>query len=616
MQIVNAGTNGVELAVYNKNGTEFSGYPKDAHGILSSCTGLYDPVAQYDRLADRWVISAGGGLGSSPVKYTECIAVSTTNDPTGTWYTWSYSYGTTLNDYEKLSVWPTATNSAYLGTANLFYANGSFAGEICAYNRAAMLSGSSSVTKICSDITDGSGSYLPSDLDGATAPPSGSGDYFVAVVDNTQLQLETLVPNFATGKGTTSTTDISVASFAFPSTGVPQLNTSETLDSLGDRLMYRLAYRNFGDHESMVVNHTVQPSSNMGVRWYELRNANLATPGQFSLYQQGTFSPDASYRWMGSAAMDQIGDIALGFSVSSSGLFPSIRATGRTPNDPLGTMETEGSLQVGGGSQTGTNRWGDYSAMRIDPSDDCTFWYTTGYYTSTSSSDWGTWFGALTFPSCASSTPDFGISPNPSSVSATFGVAATLMPTITISSLGGFNSAVNLVASGDCGGNGISCSLNPNPVTPPANGTTSSTLTVNTSTSTPVGTYTITVTGTSGALTHATNVTLVVSNVADFTIAASPPSVTVKRGASGTVQVTATAVNNVSSSVTLGVSGLPAQTTGTFSPNPVTATGSSKLTLKPGRKANPGTYTLTISGQNGNFTHSTTVGLTIPGSNR
>jgi hypothetical protein len=161
--------------------------------------------------------------------------------------------------------------------------------------------------------------------------------------------------------------------------------------------MYRLAYRNFGDHESLVANHSVTAGSSVGVRWYELRSPG-GTP---AVYQQGTYAPDASFRWMGSIAMDRSGDIALGYSVSSSSLFPSIRYAGRLPTDPLGTMEAEKSIVAGGGSQTrNLNRWGDYSSMSIDPTDDCTFWYTDQYLQSNGTFNWSTRIGSFKFPAC------------------------------------------------------------------------------------------------------------------------------------------------------------------------------------------------------------------------
>ena len=167
--------------------------------------------------------------------------------------------------------------------------------------------------------------------------------------------------------------------------------------------MYRLAYRNFGDHEAMVVNHSVtvggkKKHSVTGVRWYELRDPN-GTP---TVFQQGTFAPDSTFRWMGSIAMDKVGDIALGFSESSSLLRPEIHYTGRLSTDPLGTMsQGEGTIINGAGSQTnGLSRWGDYSGMAIDPSDDCTFWYTNEYLKANGTFNWSTRIASFKFPSC------------------------------------------------------------------------------------------------------------------------------------------------------------------------------------------------------------------------
>jgi hypothetical protein len=186
-------------------------------------------------------------------------------------------------------------------------------------------------------------------------------------------------------------------------TCIPQPGTSQKLDSLADRLMYRLAYRNFGSYESLVVNHSVAVGSGrsktqtVGVRWYELRNPN-ATP---TVFQQGTFAPDSIFRWMGSIAMDKVGNMALGYSASSTSVAPSIRYTGRLVTDPPGTMQTETVIQAGGGSQLrNLNRWGDYSSMAVDPSDDCTFWYTTEYLKANGTFNWSTKIASFKFPSC------------------------------------------------------------------------------------------------------------------------------------------------------------------------------------------------------------------------
>jgi len=179
---------------------------------------------------------------------------------------------------------------------------------------------------------------------------------------------------------------------------IPQPGTSVGLDPLADRLMYRLQYRNFGGYESLVVDHTVNVGSNhAGVRWYEVRNPG-GTP---VVYQQGTYAPDAVNRWVGSIAMDSLGDMALGFSASNGSVSPSIRYVGRLAGDALGTLpQAETTLVAGSGSQTGANRWGDYSTMSIDPSDDCTFWYTNEFYAATSSTGWSTEIGSFRFPGC------------------------------------------------------------------------------------------------------------------------------------------------------------------------------------------------------------------------
>jgi hypothetical protein len=382
VQVVN-----IDIAVFDKSGNVFAGYPKRLSSLWGALGGpcatnnAGDPVVQYDRLADRFVVTQLGRL-SSP--YSECIAVSKTNDPTGAYNLYSYSFGSNLNDYQKFSVWPTATNGAYLATYNLFANGASFVGsELCAYERAAMLNGAASPAAVCFTISS-DGGFLPSDLDGPTAPLDGTPGLFMNFETSSSLRMYKLSPNFGNPSSSTlsAPTDIGVASFNEACNGgpcIPQPNTTQLLDSLGDRLMYRLAYRNFGDHESIVVNHSVAAGSSVGVRWYELRDTPPSAGAAFSLYQQGTFAPDSAYRWMGSIAMDQAGDMALGYSESSSSLFPSINYTARLSTDPLGTMGSENTLQSGGGSQTGYTRWGDYTAMRIDPSDDCTFWYTDEY---------------------------------------------------------------------------------------------------------------------------------------------------------------------------------------------------------------------------------------------
>src|SRR4029079_7476005 len=203
----------------------------------------------------------------------------------------------------------------------------------------------------------------------------------------------------------TGPTTIAVAAFS-PACGggacVPQPGTREKLDSLGDRLMYRPAYRNRGGTETLVVSHSVKVSGNKktevdGVRWYEVRSPN-ATP---SVFQQGTFSPDATSRWMPSAAMDKLGNIAVGDSASSGTVHPAVRYAVRQAGDPLGTLQAETSVIEGAGSQlTNLNRWGDYSAMTIDPVDDCTFWYTNEYEKADGTFNWSTRIASFKITGC------------------------------------------------------------------------------------------------------------------------------------------------------------------------------------------------------------------------
>jgi hypothetical protein len=214
--------------------------------------------------------------------------------------------------------------------------------------------------------------------------------------------------DFANSANTTFTgpTNIAVSAFNAACSGggacIPQPGTNNKLDSLADRLMYRLAYRNRAGVESLVVNQSVTVGNKRNgitsVRWYELRNPN-GTP---SVFQQGTLSTsDGIHRWMGSIAMDKQGNIALGYSASSSSVLPSIRYTGRLVTDAPGTMQAENIIQAGGGSQTGTlHRWGDYSAMTVDPVDDCTFWYTSEYLKANGSFNWSTHIASFKFPGC------------------------------------------------------------------------------------------------------------------------------------------------------------------------------------------------------------------------
>jgi hypothetical protein len=254
------------------------------------------------------------------------------------------------------------------------------------------------------------GGMLPADQDGTILPASGTPNYVMSFGTNS-LNLYKFHVDWTTPANSTFTgpTVLPVAAFGEACGGgacVPQPSTQNKLDSLGDRLMYRLAYRKFGDgHEALVVNHSVsvaaatrgKKSNQTGVRWYEVRSPG-GTP---VVYQQGTYAPTSDYRWMGSAAMDKAGNLAIGYSISSSGTRPGIRFTGRGPADPLGTLGAETNLLSGVGSQTGSlHRWGDYSSLSVDPDDDCTFWYTTEYLQTTGSFNWSTRVGSFKLNGC------------------------------------------------------------------------------------------------------------------------------------------------------------------------------------------------------------------------
>lgn len=393
------------FAVYDKSGHLVMG-PTAGNALWSGFGGPCqtnndgDIIAQYDKAAGRWVLSQFSVTGGPP--FFQCVAVSTTSDATGTYSRYAFQEPN-FNDYPKLGIWP----DGYYFSYNMFQGNSFVGARACAFDRNQMLAGGAA-TQVCFQQSSSVGSLLPSDLDGTIAPPAGEPDFFVNFGSNV-LNLWKFHVDFATPANSTfvGPTTISVAAFTAACSGggtcIPQPNTSNQLDSLADRLMYRLAYRRFSDgHESLVVNHAVTVSGSRrksvtGVRWYEVRNPN-GTP---TVFQQGTFSPDSNSRWMGSIAMDKFGDIALGYSESSASLFPSIAYTGRVPSDSLGTMEAENLAFQGSGSQTGgLHRWGDYSSMSVDPVDDCTFWYTTEYLAATGSFNWSTRILSFKFPGC------------------------------------------------------------------------------------------------------------------------------------------------------------------------------------------------------------------------
>jgi hypothetical protein len=369
----------------------------DGTGTLCDYSNRGDPIALYDPLAGRWVISDFGWIGSSG-PYYQCIAVSQSEDPvSGGWYFYALpadpSDPNRLNDYPKWGVWP----DAYYMSANMYY--GSIWGaRVWALDREAMVNGEP-MNWVAFDLGSSYWSLLPSNLRGDPPPPD-TPNYFASVDPPNTLRLWEFHVDWENPGNShlDGPTTIPVAPYTEISQ-IPQPPPGESVDSLGDRLMMQLQYRNFGTHESLWVNHTVYSGGVASIRWYELRDPG-GTP---SLYQQGTYQPaDGIYRWMGSLAVDKDGNMALGYSASSTSLFPAIRYAGRLVDDPLGTLpQSEASLFEGSGVQlNGAHRWGDYSAMTVDPVDDCTFWYTNEYYAVNSDRNWQTRIGSFRFPSC------------------------------------------------------------------------------------------------------------------------------------------------------------------------------------------------------------------------
>jgi hypothetical protein len=418
----------IAFAVYSKTGsTILPPTPTNAlwAGFGGPCetTNVGDPVVRWDNLAKRWVITQLGGTLEGP--FLQCVAVSTSPDATGTYNRYSFAYAD-LNDYPKLSVWPDAY---YLTLDRFDPSDGTFLGaEVCALDRAQMLDGSPA-TQQCFYTDPGHGALLGADLDGSTPPPAGAPNLLMGLngTSNNSLaywkfHVDWVNPGNSTFTGP-GTLPVAPFTIACPNAGpdtacVPQRDTSQQLESISDRLMYRLAYRNFGTHQSLVVNHSVDVAGSAAVRWYELRLSG----GNPVVHQQGTYAPDSTFRWMGSIAQDRVGNIAVGYSQSSATSYPSIRFAGRRVGDPLGTLTTGETTVVNGrGSQFGNPpelafRWGDYTSMAVDPSDDCTLWYTNQYQPANGLFNWHTRIASFVLPGCTPRTDRTKLTANPAYV--------------------------------------------------------------------------------------------------------------------------------------------------------------------------------------------------------
>jgi hypothetical protein len=405
----------IAFGIWDKSGNLLAG-PLPGNAFWSGFGGPCethndgDPIALYDEQADRWMVSQFAL--NAPDGHHQCIAVSTGPDPMGSYFRYDFLYhATRLNDYPKFGIWP----DAYYMTTNEFAP--AFVGAgVVAFEREKILAGQQA-RQIYFHLGPDFGGLLPADAEGLS-PPAGApnpitmfdDDAFGTSPTDRLIQFDFHVDwanpaNSTLGNNGQASRFIETAPFDsnlcnFARGCIAQQGTATRLDAISDRLMYRLAYRNFGDHQAMVVNHQVDVdgADHAGVRWYELRGG---ANNSWGIFQQGTFAPDAENRWMGSAALDASGNMMVGYSASSATSFPSIRLAGRLAGDPLGQLsQGETTMQAGAGAQTGANRWGDYSSLSVDPVDGCTFWYTTEYLPQTSSNQWHTRVGSVKFPGC------------------------------------------------------------------------------------------------------------------------------------------------------------------------------------------------------------------------
>ncbi len=416
----------VDYAVYDKGGNVLHP-PAPISAIFAAAGGSSicsqvdggDPIVLYDKVDHRWIISQLAYNNSFSNNHI-CMAISTSDDATGSYAAYDVSFGRNLPDYPKMGIWTTGgswnNSSPEAGvyfSANMFSHGSSFIGaQMCGFPLSGVANHPSTITWVCAQNNTGVYNILPADLEGSpgvggtTIPaPANTAEYFMQFSGSNTLSLYQFAPNFQAGTATVSSpVNVTVAGFHEACGGgacVPQLGTSNQLDSLGDRLMYRLSYRNYGGTRSLVVTHSVQndsSSSATGVRWYQLEK----TTGNWTVAQQGTYGlNDGAYRWMGSIAQDKVGDLGIGYSISDANHYPGIAYTGRATGDTANKLEAETLIKAGAGYQTSVNRWGDYSSLSLDPTDDCTMWFATEYLKSNGSyTNWGTYITSFKFTGC------------------------------------------------------------------------------------------------------------------------------------------------------------------------------------------------------------------------
>jgi len=388
------------LQIFDRNGVSVYGPTLGQRlwtGFNGPCeqTNDGDPIVQYDKTAHRWMLSQFAVKGGPP--FSQCIAISESPDAKGKYFRYAVSFDK-FNDYPKVGVW----SDAYYISFNMFEGDTPLGSKICALNRADALAGKATKKMQCFDTPEFG--LIPADLDGATPPPAGSPGYAMNfALDKLQLWRISVDWDDPTKSRMTGPIAIPVAQFdSACGACIPQkpVNGKKALlFSMGDRLMYRLAYRNFADHETLVLNHSVKVNAQnnpaSGIRWYEIRNPR----GVPVVVQQSTYAPGtATARWLGSPAMDKKGNMLIGYSTSTATGFAGIALAGRKNGDAVNTLSKEVSVISGVASALG-GRWGDYSNMSVDPLDDCTFWFTTEVM-STAGKLWQTRFAHTKFNDC------------------------------------------------------------------------------------------------------------------------------------------------------------------------------------------------------------------------
>jgi len=613
-------TTNVELAVYDKSGgvlkspvslsSLFGGL-----GNLCSTTNGGDPIVLWDKISGRWLISQLAFTTNFKTNYV-CIAISKTSDATGAFNVYAFSFAQ-LPDYPKFGVWSssdTSGGSDYYMSANLFSTALYYGPVVCAFNGGDMQNNRTARFACVKPSSATSHfSLLPSDVDGTSPPGVGEPNYFVELgtgissSSGNSLKMLPFKASWSTTAGSLnspSAINITVPSYSFACGGgtcIPQPQTTKQLDSLGDRLMYRLAFRK-GAYETLLVNHSVDTGAGVvGLRWYEIRsNSGSTLESSRTVHQAGTYSPDNSYRWMGSIAEDKNGNIGIAYSLASSLISPSIMYSGRaaTTTDPLGTLGTEVTLLQGTGSETGASRWGDYTSLALDPADDCTFWYTNEFFNGSSSYSWRTRIAAFSFSDCGTSskqtsTTTVSSSLNPSNV----GDAVTFIATVTPGATGSIEFFDG------------STSLGVQPVSASQASLTTSTLSAGAHTITAVYGGDNTYNGSTAALTQTVNST---TPTGSFSLSTDSTSQSVSRNGQASFTVTVTQHDGFNSDVALSASGVPPQSTATFSPASVTGgSGSSTLTITIGRNTPKKSYTVTIMGTGGGGTANTPVTVTV-----